>query len=115
MTAPVSSILYPVTDMNKAKPIFTTLFGLEPATDSPYYVGYEVNGLQVGLVPGGHEDGVTGPLPYVTVENIEQAVADLVAAGAEIVTPVRSVGPGGTVAVVKDTDGSAIGLIQNPD
>lgn len=114
MTALVSSILYPVTDLGKAKAIFTTLFGQEPTTDSPYYVGYEVSGLQIGLIPGGHEDGVTGALPYVSVENIEQAVADLVTAGAEIVTPVRNVGPGGTVAVVKDTDGSHIGLIQNP-
>lgn len=112
MTAEIASILYPTTDLDKAKAIFTTLLGAAPTTDSPYYVGYEVNGLQIGLVPGGHEDGVTGPLPYYGVDNVEQAVSDLEAAGAEVITPLRQVSPETIVAVVQDAEGNAIGLIQ---
>lgn len=112
MTAHLSSILYPTSDLEKAKAIFTTLLGAAPTSDSPYYVGYEINGLQVGLVPGGHRDGVTGPLPYYGVEHVEQAVADLEAAGAEVITPATQVAPDTLIAVVQDAEGNAIGLIQ---
>lgn len=114
MTTQVFSILYPTRDLDKGKAIFTTLFGVEPMADSPYYVGYDVNGLQIGLIPNGHDDGIAGPLPYVQVENIEQAIADLVAVGATVVSPLKDVGPGGIVAVVQDAEGNAIGLIQAP-
>ena len=33
--------------------MYTALLGVEPAADAPYYVGYDVEGQHIGLVPGG--------------------------------------------------------------
>ena len=38
-TQGVKTILHPVTDVEKAKPVYTALLGVEPAADAPYYVG----------------------------------------------------------------------------
>ena len=59
-TEGVKTILHPVTDLAAAKAVYTALLGIEPQADAPYYVGYEAEGQQIGLVPGGgpqaHDD-----------------------------------------------------------
>ena len=54
-TTGVRTILYPVRDLAKAKELFTRLAGREPIADSPYYVGYDLDGKQIGLVPNGRD------------------------------------------------------------
>src|SRR5712691_4058101 len=93
-TEGVKTILYPVRDLAKAKTLFSTLLGQQPAHDAPYYVGYEVDGQQIGLVPNGHDNGMTGPLPYVHVSDIEARLQALVDAGAEPVEAIKDVGGG---------------------
>ena len=46
-------MLHPVSDLEAAKPIFSALLGTPPQHDAEYYVGYEVAGQHIGLVPGG--------------------------------------------------------------
>ena len=64
-TTGVRTILYPVRDLAKAKELFTRLAGREPMADSPYCVGYDLEGQQIGLVPNGHDSqnmtGTTAP------------------------------------------------------
>jgi len=48
--AELNTVLYPVKDLDKAKATFSALFGAEPHVDSKYYVGYEVDGHEVGLI-----------------------------------------------------------------
>ena len=76
------TVLYPVKDIDKAKAIFTALFGGDPHVDSPYYVGFSVDGLEIGLVPDGHDQGMTGPVPFFDVEDVAATIAALQAAGA---------------------------------
>ena len=63
-------VLYPVKDLDKAKALFAALFGAGPHVDSPYYVGFSVNGAEIGLVPDGHDQGMTGPIPFFDVDDI---------------------------------------------
>ena len=108
------TVLYPVTDIDKAKAVFTALFGSDPHVDSPYYVGYSVDGSEIGLVPDGHNQGMTGPVPFFDVDDVSATIAALQAAGAKVVQEPTDVGGGLLVAKVLDDDGNDIGLRQPP-
>jgi predicted enzyme related to lactoylglutathione lyase len=109
-----NTVLYPVKDLDKAKALFTTLFGADPHVDSPYYVGFSVSGAEIGLVPGGHDQGMTGPIPYFDVDDIAATLSSLQAAGAHVAQEPTDVGAGLLVAKVSDADGNDIGVRQPP-
>jgi lactoylglutathione lyase len=108
----VSSIVIPVKDVAAATAFYTTAFGVPPHTETPYYVGFNLDGLEIGLNPNGHASGLVGPTAYHATEDIEAGVAALVAAGGEVVSPATDVGGGTTVAVVVDPDGNHVGLLH---
>lgn len=112
MTAGLQTIVYPVTDLVKAKSVYGALFGSEPTADTPYYVGYRVAGQDIGLDPNGNKKGMTGPIGYWTVDDIEKQLATLVDAGAEVTQQPTNVGGGKLIATVEDTDGNVFGLMQ---
>jgi predicted enzyme related to lactoylglutathione lyase len=109
----MKTIIYPVKDVAKAKKLFSTLLGGEPAVDGPYYVGFKVGGQDIGLLPNGHAQGMSAPLGYFHVDDIRKTLEALVSEGAQIQQQVKDVGAGRLVASVKDADGNAIGLIQS--
>ena len=112
-TQGIKTVLHPVTDLAAAKAVYTALLGLEPQHDAPYYVGYEVEGQQIGLVPGGGPQGMTSPVAYWHVPDIEAKLAEVTAAGANVKEPAHEVGPGRVVATVTDPDGNVLGLLQD--
>ena len=112
MTEGVQTIIYPVKDLDKAKALFTELFGLAPESDTPHYVGWNVAGQDVGLDPNGHAQGLSGPVPYWHVDDIARSIEALVAAGGEVLQDAKDVGGGKLIAWVKDADGDVIGLLQ---
>lgn len=112
-TKGVKTILHPVADLEKAKKTYTALLGFEPQTDGPYYVGYDLGGVHVGLVPGGGPQKMTSPVAYWEVTDIEAAIADLVAAGATLKEEAHDVGGGRRVATVTDSDGNVLGILQD--
>jgi predicted enzyme related to lactoylglutathione lyase len=114
-TLGVKTILHPVTDLAKAKPVYTALLGVEPMADSAYYVGYEAEGQQIGLVPtaGAEAQGLTSPTAYWHVADIAAKLAEVTAAGATIKSEPRDVGGGRLVATFADSDGNILGLIQD--
>jgi predicted enzyme related to lactoylglutathione lyase len=107
------TIIYPVKDIARAKELYGSLFG-EPIMDQPYYVGYKVEGQDVGLDPNGHSQGLTGPVGYWHVDDIKKSLELLLAAGAQGVQDLKDVGGGKLIASVKDADGNIIGLLQSP-
>ncbi len=111
-TQGIKTVLHPVTDVEKAKPVYTALLGVSPQADAPYYVGYDVEGQHIGLVPGG--GGMTSPVAYWHVSDIEAKLAEVTAAGAVVKEPARDVGGGRLVATVTDPDGNVLGLLQDP-
>jgi predicted enzyme related to lactoylglutathione lyase len=112
-TEGIKTVLHPVSDLEKAKPVYTALLGMAPQHDAPYYVGYEAAGQHIGLVPGGASQGMTSPVAYWHVPDIEAKLAEMTAAGAAVKEPVRDVGGGRLVASVTDPDGNVLGLLQD--
>ena len=114
MTEGMQAIIYPVKDIAQAKKLYSTLLGVDPSMDEAYYVGFRVGGLDVGLDPHGHRQGMTGPVAYWEVDDIEKSLKSLLTAGAEAQQEVKDVGGGKLIVSVKDADGNIIGLMQSP-
>ena len=114
MTSGIRTIVFPVKDLARAKTLFGTLVGAAPYADEVYYVGFRVGDQEIGLDPNGHSQGMTGPVGYWHVEDIEKSLELLLDAGAETQQAVRDVGGGKLVATVTDPDGNVIGLVQSP-
>ena len=116
MVQGLGTVIYHVTDLDKAKAWYSTAFGQTPYFDQPFYVGFNVAGYELGLDPN-PSNGNTGPggsVAYWRVPDIERAVRHFVSAGADVVTPVQDVGDSIKVATVSDPFGNTIGLIENP-
>jgi len=113
-TEGIKIVLHPVTDLEAAKAVYTALLGLAPQADSSYYVGYDAGGQHIGLVPGGGQQGMTSPVAYWQVPDIEAKLAEVTAAGATLKDAVRDVGNGRLVATFTDADGNTLGLVQDP-
>ena len=113
-TLGIQTVLHPVSDLEAAKAVYTALLGIKPQADSPYYVGFEAAGQQIGLVPGGAKQGMTSPVAYWHVPDIEAKLAEMTAAGATVKEPAHDVGGGRLVATVADPDGNVLGLLQDP-
>jgi len=112
-TQGIKTVLHPVTDLAAAKAVYTALLGIEPQADSSYYVGYDAEGQQIGLVPSGGGPGMTSPVAYWHVPDIEVKLAEVTAAGAAVKESPRDVGGGRLVATFTDPDGNVLGLIQD--
>src|ERR1700759_4336782 len=109
----IKTVLHPVTDLDKAKVVYTALLGAAPTADAPYYVGFDVAGQHIGLVPNGRDQGMTSPVAYWHVNDIEAKLAEGTAAGAVVKDAPRDVGGGRLVATVTDPDGNVLGLLQD--
>ena len=113
-TEGIKTVLHPVSDLAAAKALYTALLGVPPQTDSSFYVGFEAAGQQIGLVPSGASQGMTSPVAYWHVPDIEAKLAEVTAAGATVKEPAHDVGGGRLVATVTDLDGNVLGLLQDP-
>ncbi|MGW7294372.1 VOC family protein [Streptomyces xiamenensis] len=113
-TQGIRTVLHPVSDLAAAKRVYTALLGVQPQHDAPYYVGFEAAGQHIGLVPGGGPQGMTSPVAYWHVADIEAKLAEVTAAGATVREPANDVGGGRLVASFTDPDGNVLGLVQDP-
>jgi predicted enzyme related to lactoylglutathione lyase len=114
MTSGIKTVIYPVKDLARAKALYAKLAGVEPYADEAYYVGFKVGDQDLGLDPNGHAQGMTGPVGYWEVDDIEGLIGQLVEAGAEVQQAATDVGGGKLIARLKDADGNLIGLAQSP-
>ena len=112
-TEGIKTVLHPVSDVEAAKPVYAALLGMQPQHDSSYYVGFEAAGQHIGLVPGGGPQGMTSPVAYWHVPDIEAKLAEVTAAGATVKDPPRNVGGPRLVATFTDPDGNVLGLVQD--
>jgi predicted enzyme related to lactoylglutathione lyase len=112
-TMGIKTVLHPVSDLSKAKAVYAALLGIQPQADSPYYVGFDVEGQHIGLVPRGGSQSMTSPVAYWHVPDIEAKLAEVTAAGAAVQDAPHDVGGGRLVATFTDPDGNVLGLIQD--
>ena len=113
MNQGISLFVYPVKDIAQAKTLYSTLLGVEPYVDGAYYVGFRIGDQEIGLDPNGHSKGMTGPIGYRQVSDIEKSLQSLLDAGAQVQQAVKNVGGGRLTAWVKDADGNITGLMQD--
>jgi predicted enzyme related to lactoylglutathione lyase len=106
------TVIYPAPDLGTAKAWWAEYLGFGPYFDEPFYVGFEVAGYELGLLPTG--DPADGALTYWGVADVAAAVVAATAAGATEHTPASEVGEGIVTATVRTPDGAILGLIHNP-
>ncbi len=102
-------VVFPAPDLAVAKKLYTTLLGSEPYADAPYYVGYRVDDLEIGLDPNGPAGG---PIVYWDTDDITASLSELKAVGGSEKEAVKDVGGGMLVATVADAAGNLVGLRQ---
>ena len=105
--------IYPVDDLAAATAWFTAVLGFGPYFDEPFFVGFNVAGYELGLLPT-EGPAQPGPLTYWGVPDADAEVARLVAAGATIGDPISEVGEGIKIGTVIAPMGSVVGIIENP-
>ena len=107
--------IYLVPDLSTGKQWYSIAFGASPYFDEPYYVGFNIGGYELGLLPdepiAAKSDNV---LSYWRVEDIQVAYDDLLSRGASSHQAPSHVGGELMVATVKDPWGNVIGIIYNP-
>ena len=108
------TIIYPSTDLAKATAWYTSVVGHPPYFNEPFYVGFNVGGYELGLLPPGDEDANNSPTTYWGVDDLRGEFDRMVSLGAKPKSAVKDVGDGILVATVVDPFGNVVGLIQNP-
>ena len=116
MVKGLATVIYHVTDLERAKAWYAAAFQQAPYFDQPFYVGFNIAGYELGLDPNQARShaGPGGSVAYWRVAEIDSAVRHFVTAGASVVAPAKDVGDGIKVATVADPFGNLIGLIENP-
>jgi predicted enzyme related to lactoylglutathione lyase len=105
--------IYPVADLAAGKHWYSQVLGQSPYFDEPFYVGFNVGGFELGLIPDGIP-GIHGAQALWGVDDATLAMRKLLELGAQELEPVTEVGGGILVAAVQDPFGNRFGIIQNP-
>lgn len=108
--------IYKVSDLNAAKLWYTNAFEIEPYFDENFYVGFNIKGYELGLLPD-EDTSKKGEnvLSYWGVEDIRKIYEKLIEQGATSHEEPTNVGGELMVATVKDPWNNLIGLIYNPE
>lgn len=109
--------IYRVGDLARAKEWYATALDTQPYFDEPFYVGFEVGGFELGLLPkesGAANRSDTGVTVYWGVDDADAAHERLLASGALEREGVQDVGDDIRVATVTDPFGNVFGIIENP-
>jgi catechol 2,3-dioxygenase-like lactoylglutathione lyase family enzyme len=106
------TVIYPVADLAAAKLWWSTLLGHEPYFDQPFYIGYDVAGYELGLLPEASPGD--GALTYWGVESVQDAMDAAIALGAVEHAAASAVGDGIVTGTVLTATGNVVGFIRNP-
>jgi len=110
------TVVYKVNNLDEAKAWYSKAFGVQAYFDEAFYVGFNIGGYELGLLPDDQSkaDKGEGVLAYWGVEDIGFVFNEMVNLGAEIHEKPTNVGGELMVASLKDPWGNIIGLIYNP-
>lgn len=108
--------IYKVGDIQKATEWYSKAFKTKPYFSEPYYVGFNIEGYELGLQPEANPttDKADSVVSYWGVENIHEVYNQLIDLGATGNEKPRNVGGEIVTATVIDPFGNIIGLIYNP-
>lgn len=106
------TVIYPAPDLDAAKEWWSSVLGVQPYFDQPFYVGFNLEGYELGLDP--NADAEAGSVAYWGVPDIAEAMGVLMGGGAQPNGDISDVGDGIRVASVLSPTGSVVGVIENP-
>ena len=111
------TVVYMVDDLPAAKEWYIKAFNATPYYDTPYYVGFNIGGFELGLHPKEKNDETDNGtvLSYWGVEDIQKTYQEFLDLGAEKHESPNNVGGDIMVASVYDPWKNIIGLIYNPE
>ncbi len=108
--------IYAVGDLAAAKQWYTEVLERAPYFDETFYVGFNVGGFELGLVP--EPDAPTerdaAGVAFWGVADAEAAYQRLLALGGLDHEPVQDVGEGVKIGAVRDPYGNVLGIVENP-
>jgi predicted enzyme related to lactoylglutathione lyase len=107
------TVVYPAPALAEASAWYSRVLEKAPYFDQPFYVGFEVGGFELGLVPDG-TPGTAGATAYWGTADAAAELARLVELGATVESAVADVGEGIRVATLRDPYGNLFGVIENP-
>jgi predicted enzyme related to lactoylglutathione lyase len=121
MTGPTSfrglrTGIYAVADLSAAKAWYSQVLERTPYFDEEFYVGFNVGGFELGLVPEPDvppERDAAG-VAFWGVDDAAGAYARLLDLGAADHEPVQDVGGGVKIGAVRDPFGNVLGVVENP-
>lgn len=103
--------------LQEAKDWYSAAFGVKPYFEEPFYIGFNVAGYELGLLPkepGEALEQSTGSVPVWGVDDIQKTHRHFIALGAREIEAPNDVGGDIQVSRLKDPFGNLLGLIQNP-
>ena len=108
--------IYKVSDLQAAKAWYTDAFRTAPYFDEPFYIGFNIGGFELGLLPEDESptEKSDNVLSYWGVDNIEEHYQHLLSLGAIAHEKPTNVGGELMVATVKDPWQNVVGIIYNP-
>ncbi len=109
--------VYDAQDLAKIKIWYSKVLGEPPYFDQPFYVGFNVGGYELGIVPSkdaGAKRARAG-VAYWGVEDAHAAHKRLLEMGATPFEDIQDVGGGILIGAVQDPFGNVLGIIQNPN
>ncbi len=112
----IRTCVYHVAELEKAKEWYSKAFQTQPYFDEPFYVGFNIEGFELGLLQDDENslNKGTSVVCYWGVEAIEMEYERLLELGATAYEAPNNVGGELKVATVKDPWGNLLGLIYNP-
>lgn len=121
MTSPSSfrglrTAIYAVADLTAAKAWYADVLERAPYFDEDFYVGFNVGGFELGLVPepdAPAERDAAG-VAFWGVSDAEAAYARLLTLGGVEHEPIQDVGGGVKIGAVRDPFGNVLGVVENP-
>jgi catechol 2,3-dioxygenase-like lactoylglutathione lyase family enzyme len=106
------TVIYRAPDLAAGKQWYTKFLGFGPYFDQPFYVGFNVGGYELGLLPDATQSTVGA---YWGVKGIDGVYARLLELGATPRSEIADVGEGIRIADVLDPFGNVLGIIDNPN
>ncbi len=109
--------IYKVSDLDAAKKWYGEAFGKKPYFDEPFYIGFNIGGYELGLLPeeATEDEKSDSVLSYWGVEHINAEYQKLLDLGAVEHEKPTNVGGEIVVASVKCPWNNIIGIIYNPE
>lgn len=101
-------------DLDAAKRFYERALGKAPYFDQPFYVGFDVDGFEIGITPAESPPGAGQTTTYLAAHDVDAEMKRWIELGCEEHEAATDVGDGIRVGAVLDPFGNAVGFIRNP-